>query len=104
MAGAWTYAREGETLKIHHLEHDGVAELVIERLGETSRQEFSSLDAVLLYLTNLEHNLGAQGWRFVNFVPERRHDQDRRRTARSDSDRRRSTPLQHPPAGRLPEE
>jgi len=98
MAGIWTYLREGETLEVRHVDHEGMAELIVEGLGETSRHEFTSLDAVLLYLTTLESNLAAQGWKFLDFRPDRRQTQDRRHANRLDADRRRVAPAQHLPA------
>ena len=62
MAGIWTYSRDGEKLQIHHVEHEGKAELIVQGLGPTSRREFTSLEAILLYVTMLEGNLVAAGW------------------------------------------
>ena len=95
MAGTWTYSREGEMVEIHHVEHEDQAELIVQGLGPTSRREFDSLEALLLYVTTLEGNLVAAGWSLSHFRPERRGGQDRRTTRLGDPDRRRhgSLPL-----------
>ena len=72
MAGTWTYSRGGEMVEIHHVEHEDQAELIVQGLGPTSRREFDSLEALLLYVTTLEGNLVAAGWSLSHFRPERR--------------------------------
>jgi hypothetical protein len=93
MAGIWTYSRDGEKLQIHHIEHEGKAELIVQGLGPTSRREFTSLEAILLYVTMLEGNLVAAGWSLSHFHPERRSGQERRTTRMDAPDRRRPSPV-----------
>lgn len=72
MPGTWTYSRGGEMVEIHHIEHEGKAELTVHGLGPTCRREFNSLEAQLLYVTTLDGNLVAAGWSLSHFRPERR--------------------------------
>ena len=105
MAGTWTYVRDGEKLEIQHVEHHDKAELIVQGLGETRRSEFTSLEALLIYVTTLESNLTTDGWILLRFHPERRSGQDRRATPRlGATDRRRPGAVLPIPIKRDPEE
>lgn len=104
MAGTWTYSRDGEKVEIHHVEDEDKAELIVQGLGPTSRREFNSLEALLLYVTTLEGNLVAAGWSLSHFHPERRSGQDRRTTRLGAPNRRRQGPVPLLPPKRTPTE
>jgi hypothetical protein len=58
---------------------------------ETMEHDFDSAEALLGYQLDYEQQLAADGWKLVEFSPERRSGRDRRMVPRFGEDRRRPT-------------
>ncbi|HEY3045675.1 MAG TPA: hypothetical protein VGJ39_16715 [Vicinamibacterales bacterium] len=83
----WVFARGTDHVRIQRVEP---TRLVVSSPNEdTMQHDFDSAEALLSYQLDYEQELVANGWRLIEFSPERRSGHDRRKVPRFGEDRRR---------------
>jgi hypothetical protein len=86
----WTFQRGDETITVLREIVDAKPTLTVADKGETRSISFDDVMTLTIYQSDIERQLVEDGWSLASFAPDLRSGGDRRKAARSDSDRRRA--------------